>query len=65
MSAQGWDVLLSGLSLGIWAAIRGLDVNDMLKSIVPSFELLTKPAKEALEDTSAALKEEVEDATTK
>ncbi|KAL1634624.1 hypothetical protein SLS58_010619 [Diplodia intermedia] len=32
----GWDVLLSGFGLCIWAASRGLDVRDMLNSIVPS-----------------------------
>jgi hypothetical protein len=26
----GWDVLLSGLSVGVWAATRGLDVQKML-----------------------------------
>lgn len=61
VSAQGWDVLLSGLSLGIWAAVRGLDATDMLKSVVPSIERLTGPAKQALEDNSAALKEKIED----
>ncbi|KAH8794060.1 hypothetical protein BGZ57DRAFT_937999 [Hyaloscypha finlandica] len=34
ISAFGSDVLLSGLSLGIWAAIRGLDPADMLGSSV-------------------------------
>jgi hypothetical protein len=65
ISAQGWDVLFSGLSLGIWAAIRGLEATDMLKSIVPSSELLTRPAKQVLEDTSVTFKEKVEAVATK
>lgn len=36
VSSAGWDVLLSGLSLGIWASIRGLDVRDMIRSSIPS-----------------------------
>jgi len=32
VSAVGWDVLLSGLSVGLWAAIRGLDVQEILRS---------------------------------
>ena len=65
MSAQGWDVLLSGLSLGIWAAIRGLDATNMLKATVPASELLTGHTQEAMEDTSAALKDKVEDIATR
>jgi len=29
ISAVGWDVILSGVSIGVWAAIRGLDGNEM------------------------------------
>ncbi|OJD30170.1 tetratricopeptide repeat protein 1 protein [Diplodia corticola] len=32
----GWDVLFSGFGLCVWAASRGLDVRDMLNSILPS-----------------------------
>jgi len=32
VSGVGWDVILSGLSLGIWAGIRGLDAWEMLGS---------------------------------
>lgn len=32
VSAVAWDVLLSGISMGTWAAIRGLDVSSMLAS---------------------------------
>jgi hypothetical protein len=38
VSAVGWDVMLSGLSLGIWAAVRGLEPKKMLSSIVPFME---------------------------
>ncbi|KUJ12736.1 uncharacterized protein LY89DRAFT_699399 [Mollisia scopiformis] len=62
VSAQGWDVLLSGLTLGIWAAIRGLEANDMLTSTLPFSELLLKPAQKLVEDTSIALKEDAKDA---
>lgn len=30
VGAVGWDVLMSGLSLGIWASIRGLDAQQIL-----------------------------------
>jgi len=60
ISAFGSDVLLSGLSLGIWAAIRGLDATDMLASSVP---FLPQKAKE-LEDVSIDIKEEAEKAVT-
>lgn len=60
ISAFGSDVLLSGLSLGIWAAIRGLDAADMLASSVP---LLPQKANE-LEDVSIGIKEEAEKAVT-
>ncbi|CZR54521.1 uncharacterized protein PAC_04405 [Phialocephala subalpina] len=56
VSAVGWDVLLSGLSLGIWAAIRGLEANDMLTSSIPFMKLAAKEA----EDSTLALKEDVE-----
>lgn len=29
---MGWDVILSGMSTAIWAAIRGLDVRAILSS---------------------------------
>jgi hypothetical protein len=32
VSAVGWDVILSGLSLGLWAAARSLDVQGVLAS---------------------------------
>jgi len=33
VGSVGWDVLLSGLSLGIWAAIRGIEPKKLLSSI--------------------------------
>ena len=38
VGAVGWDVILSGLSLGIWAAMRGLEPKKMLSSTVPFME---------------------------
>ncbi|PMD36669.1 hypothetical protein L207DRAFT_515186 [Hyaloscypha variabilis F] len=58
VSAFGGDVLLSGLSVGIWAAIRGLDPADMLGSSVPFLPHKTKE----LEDVSASIKQEAEKA---
>jgi hypothetical protein len=58
ISAVGSDVLLSGLSLGIWAAVRGLDPGDMLGSSVP----FLPQKKRGLEDVPASIKEEVEKA---
>ncbi|KAE9379011.1 hypothetical protein N431DRAFT_396960 [Stipitochalara longipes BDJ] len=56
ISAFGGDVLLSGLSLGIWAAIRGLDPADMLGSSV----LFLPQTSKGLEDVSTSVKEEAE-----
>jgi hypothetical protein len=52
----GTDVLFSGLSLGVWAAIRGLDPQEMLGSSVP---FLPRTQKE-LESVSTNIKEEAE-----
>jgi hypothetical protein len=35
VGAVGWDVIFSGLSLGIWAAVRGLEPREMIASSVP------------------------------
>ncbi|EFQ33324.1 uncharacterized protein GLRG_08468 [Colletotrichum graminicola M1.001] len=35
VAAVAWDVLLSGASQGLWAAVRALDVNDILASATP------------------------------
>lgn len=41
----GWDVLLCGVSLVVWAAVRGLDVGGMLESSA----IMSKARKEAIE----------------
>ena len=55
---MGWDVLLSGLSVGIWAAIRGLDGIEMLGSSIP---FLKRTEKEQ-EGSISTFKTENEDA---
>jgi hypothetical protein len=44
VTAMGWDVILSGLSLGVWAATRGLDSREMLKSSTLLFNGTQKQA---------------------
>lgn len=44
VSGQGWDVILSGLSFGVWAAVRGLDPEVLLRSCVP---FISKPSRAA------------------
>lgn len=34
----GWDVLLSTLSIGLWAAVRSTDVSGLLASTLPFYE---------------------------
>ncbi|EKG12305.1 hypothetical protein MPH_10610 [Macrophomina phaseolina MS6] len=55
ISVIGWDVLLSGFSLCIWAAARGLDVKDMLSSIVPQ---LRRETTEEHDAEAKSIKEE-------
>lgn len=50
VSAAGWDVILSGLSLGIWAGIRGLDAWEMLLSSM----VFMKRTEKAVDDESEA-----------
>lgn len=38
VAAVGYDVLLSGLSLGVWAAVRSLRASHVLTSAVPLYE---------------------------
>lgn len=54
ISAVGGDVLLSGLSLGVWAAVRGLEPSEMLGSSIPFLERTEKE----LENVSTSVKEE-------
>ncbi|QSZ30507.1 hypothetical protein DSL72_000061 [Monilinia vaccinii-corymbosi] len=35
VGAVGYDVILSGLSLGTWAAVRGLDGYEILRTVIP------------------------------
>lgn len=42
VGAVGYDVLISTLSLGIWAAVRGLDGNEMLRAIIPWMNKIEK-----------------------
>jgi hypothetical protein len=56
VTSIGLDVLLSGLTLGTWAAIRGLDARKMLASSVP----FAKPVLKELEKSTTEVKEEVE-----
>lgn len=53
VSAVGWDVLLSGMSLGLWAANRGLDVQAILSSSALSFGGKPKAATDAMSDTKS------------
>ncbi|KAF4545270.1 hypothetical protein BFW01_g9909 [Lasiodiplodia theobromae] len=50
----GWDVLLSGFSLCVWAASRGLDVTDMLNSIVPPLRRQSTEAKSSVKEETPA-----------
>jgi len=56
ISAIGADVLLSGLSLGLWAAIRGLDPQEMLGSSVPFLERTQKELEAASTSLTAETK---------
>ncbi|KAK2604316.1 hypothetical protein N8I77_007258 [Diaporthe amygdali] len=38
VAAVGYDVLISGLSIGVWAAVRSLKAGDVLTSSVPLYE---------------------------
>ncbi|CAG8974374.1 hypothetical protein HYALB_00010625 [Hymenoscyphus albidus] len=59
VSAAGWDVLLSGLNLGIWAAARGLDANDTMSSCIPFFGSVKKVSEAAEEVIVDEIKEEL------
>lgn len=38
VAAVGYDVLISGLSVGLWAAVRSLGADDILTSVVPLYK---------------------------
>ncbi|PQE10352.1 Alpha-mannosyltransferase alg11p protein [Rutstroemia sp. NJR-2017a WRK4] len=46
VGAVGYDVVISGLSLGIWAAIRGLDGKQILRFTIPWMDKGRQAAKE-------------------
>ncbi|KAK3333822.1 hypothetical protein B0T19DRAFT_483803 [Cercophora scortea] len=53
--AAGQDVLVSALSLGFWAAVRSMDVGDMLHAAIPSYKAAPgSPADEASKTPSKA-----------
>lgn len=54
VTAVGIDVLLSGLTLGTWAGIRGLDAREMLVSAVP----FMKPVAKEIEAVTSTAQEE-------
>jgi hypothetical protein len=62
VGAVGWDVLLSGMSLGLWAATRGLDVQAILSSSALSFGGEPKAAIDAMSDTKSIMGETEETA---
>ncbi|KAI1768730.1 hypothetical protein GGR53DRAFT_349844 [Hypoxylon sp. FL1150] len=54
VQAVGWDVLLCTLSLGIWAAVRAMDVRDIIKSATPVYSFRRKVQHAAEEHTPNA-----------
>lgn len=48
VGSVAWDVLFTGLSLGLWAAIRSLDAEEMLRSSV----IFMSPSKENLSESA-------------
>jgi hypothetical protein len=57
VSAVGWDVLISGMSLGLWTASRGLDVQAILSSSALSFGGKPKVAIDAISDSKSIVGE--------
>lgn len=63
VQAVGWDVLLCTLSLGVWAAVRATDVQDIIKSATPVFNFRRKVEHAIEEHTpNASVKAESEPA---
>ncbi|KAI1501231.1 hypothetical protein F5X99DRAFT_383195 [Biscogniauxia marginata] len=66
VAAVGWDVLICTLSLGVWAAVRATNVNDIFHSVIPFYSPTTSQAIESTpqmkEQTpqSPSIKEELE-----
>ena len=57
VSVVGWDVLLSGMSLGLWAASRGLDIQAILSSSALSFGGNPKTAMDTISDSKSIVGE--------
>ncbi|KAI2630873.1 hypothetical protein GGR54DRAFT_584636 [Hypoxylon sp. NC1633] len=51
VEALGWDVLVSTLSLGLWAAVRATDIQDIAESIIPFYDSHRKPQHVARDET--------------
>lgn len=60
VAATGKDVLLSALSLGLWAAVHRIDISDMLRCVCPVY----KSAKHSLVSALEHAKSEVAKAKT-
>ncbi|KAG9232748.1 hypothetical protein BJ875DRAFT_442874 [Amylocarpus encephaloides] len=58
IGAVWWDVILTGASLGLWAAFRCLDIQDMLSASVPFTEVVEKEIQE-VEDAASEIKEDI------
>lgn len=57
VGAVGYDVLLSGFSIGLWTAIRSLDPTNLLSASIPFVKRSTKlsPMKEAKDEPEEEL----------
>ncbi|KAI1378350.1 hypothetical protein F4677DRAFT_392366 [Hypoxylon crocopeplum] len=51
VQAVGWDVLVSTLSLGLWAAVRATDVQDIIESTIPFYNSRRKIEQTAKDET--------------
>ncbi|XXH04800.1 hypothetical protein Hte_011222 [Hypoxylon texense] len=64
VQAVGWDALLCTLSLGIWAAVRATDVQEIIKSAIPVFNFRHKreqPIDESASNASVKAESEAAD----
>ncbi|KUI60755.1 hypothetical protein VP1G_07957 [Cytospora mali] len=55
VAAVGYDVLLSGTSVGLWAAVRSLGAGDILTSVVPLYNDSRNSVIEKSSDESSRL----------
>lgn len=58
----GWDVIISAVSLGIWAAVRAMKAEDIMVSSVPYYKTAntTSPAAETVDQDDNAESEDPE-----